>query len=147
MPLGTARLHLTRNRTSGRIIGVHMLFIPAVDYLAQLKGISARSMKFPRDRNSVGRSLTTFRVLRDDSLVFKFIQTGNIAGIRNLLGTRQVHPTDRDTDGDSLLYVRSSLLFKDIISSAFRSSRLLHGQYGRLCGPRILFKPSGWILL
>src|SRR6266536_2566368 len=32
LPLGTVRLHLTRNRTSDRIIGVHMLFIPAVDY-------------------------------------------------------------------------------------------------------------------
>ena len=114
LPLGTVRLHLTRNRTSDRIIGVHMLFIPAVDYLAQLKGISARSMKFPRNRNSISRSLTTFRVLRDDSLVFEFIQTGNIAGIRNLLGTRQIHPTDRDTDGESLLYVRSLLLFKDL---------------------------------
>jgi len=107
LPLGKVALHLTKDGSDDRIIGIRMFFIPIIDPLLQLKGISTTFIHNTLTGNLTTRSLTSFRTLSETSQVFAFIEEGNIDGVRHLLSTRQICPTDRDMDGDSLLYVRA----------------------------------------
>jgi hypothetical protein len=104
VPGGQVQLHVVSGSQSGKLLGLRLVFVPARGLRLNVKGLIMMCMRQQRPQ-PIARCLSTFQVHSKDSEAVELITTGNLNAVRQLLTSRQILPTDRDEDGDSLLMV------------------------------------------
>jgi len=89
--------------TKGKVIIGRVLFLPGER--SPLVGISINFMRLIDNSCRISRTLSTFGVHPDCSLIFEYLKAGDVAMVRKMLSEGEVCPNDRDKSGNSLLWV------------------------------------------
>lgn len=109
LPIGSIRMFFIVHRQSGKMLGVRLIYVPARHMQSSLKGVFAACLR-GQGAQTLVRSLSTFQVVPEGSEALEYIRRGNLQAIRDLLATHEIHPNDRDEDGDSLLLVSEQFI-------------------------------------
>jgi hypothetical protein len=60
----------------------------------------------------IERSIRTYPMIPDNHTVWNMCRMGDLNGIQKLLSARQISPFSVDSDGDTLLHVRSTFFYR-----------------------------------
>lgn len=101
----SVRVEWGRVHTESQLSRVQVMFTPSLELTT--KGVLA-SIATATDTSkylNISRHISSYAVIDHKSPIFDFIASNNLEGVRELLRSRAVSPTDRNPDNESVLSV------------------------------------------